>query len=437
MAPAKSRPTVLIVGGGLAGLFCALECKRNGFEITVLESRPAIQTAGDFITIGPTAINALCRWPSIATALGKVAYKPDIWYHKQDGELVAGPMPPHPNFGRMISRPALHQALWHALEAENVDIRCKTKVKRYWETEDEGGVELENGDILRADMVTAADGIHTKSWTLVSRKEPEIYPSGLAMFRAAFPIERALADPTLRAKWTPTAERDKMGFFLSPTSFGIILFGQDTASWVWQHNENPETSTESWAATLSPEDALKQLDAQGHWGADLRALIATTPQNHIVDWRLMRRELKREWSSPKGRLMQIGDAAHPYLPTTVNGGTQAIEDGVSLARCLRLAIDKHGANALPAGAKVHNLLRIDRVAAIETTGMERTKKHRQVDFEQVKKNPELIRNEPAQWQIKHDPLAYAEEKFDECFASLTNGKPFINTNKPEGYVFAP
>lgn len=47
MSPAKTRPTVLIVGGGLAGLFCALECKRNGFETTVLESRPAIQTAGE------------------------------------------------------------------------------------------------------------------------------------------------------------------------------------------------------------------------------------------------------------------------------------------------------------------------------------------------------------------------------------------------------
>jgi 2-polyprenyl-6-methoxyphenol hydroxylase-like FAD-dependent oxidoreductase len=235
----------------------------------------------------------------------------------------------------------------------------------------------------------------------------------------------------------PTAEIDKMGFFLSPTSFGIIFFGKNTASWVLQHNDNPETSSESWAATLSPEDALKQLDAEGNWGADLRALIASTPRKHIVDWRLMRRKLKREWASPKGRLIQIGDAAHPYLPTTVNGRTQAIEDGVSLAQCLRLAVDNHGVNALPAGAKVHNTLRIDRVAAIETTGMERTKKDRQVDFEQVKKNPELVRNEPAKWQTAHDLLAYAEQLFDECLACLKDGTTFVNTNKPDGYIFPP
>lgn len=135
--------------------------------------------------------------------------------------------------------------------------------------------------------------------------------------------------------------------------------------------------------------------------------------------------------------MQIGDAAHLFLPTTVNGGTQALEDGVSLARCLRLAVEKHGVGALPGRAKVHNVLCIDRVAAIESTGMERTKKYRQVGFEKMKKNPELVRNEPAQWQIEHDPQLYAEEQFDDCFACLKSGKAFVNTNKPAEYVFKP
>lgn len=47
MTKVETRPTILIVGGGLAGLFCALECVKNGFKTTILESRPAIQTAGE------------------------------------------------------------------------------------------------------------------------------------------------------------------------------------------------------------------------------------------------------------------------------------------------------------------------------------------------------------------------------------------------------
>ncbi|KAF2724197.1 FAD/NAD(P)-binding domain-containing protein [Polychaeton citri CBS 116435] len=435
MAHSTATSSILIVGGGLAGLFCALECVRNGFNTRLLESRTSVQTAGDFITIGPTAIHALRRWPSISQALDIVAYNPEIYYHKQNGELVAGPMPAHPNFGRIISRPALHRILMKALEAEHVEINCGAKVVRYSETDDEGKVELSNGETIEAHMIVAADGIHSKSWTLVSGEEPAIYPSGLAIFRAAFPIEHAMSDPYLCERWIPTQNEDKMGFFLAPGSFGIVLFGQNTASWVWQHSENPDTSCESWAATLSPKDALKQLDEEGQWGADLRATIAVTPQNHIVDWRLMRRDMKREWVSPKGRLTQIGDAAHPFLPTTVNGGTQALEDAVSLACCLRLAVEKHGIGALPGGAKVHNALRIDRVAAIQLTGMERTKKHHDVDFEKVKKNPELVRNEPAQWQIEHDPQKYAEEQFDDCFVCVKGGKLFRNTNKPAEYTF--
>ncbi|KAL5117796.1 hypothetical protein ACEQ8H_004270 [Pleosporales sp. CAS-2024a] len=430
-------PTVLIVGGGLAGLFCALECLRNGFSPTVLESREAIQSAGDFITVGPAAIKAMRRWAIVDAALNKKAYTPDIYYHKQDGEQVAGPMPNHPNFGVLISRPALHEALMEAVLAEGIKIQCSKKVVRYFETDHEGCVELAEGDIMSATLVVAADGIHSKSWKLIGGVEPKIYPSGLAMFRAAFPLEYAMADKSLQPKWKPSEHADKMGFFLSGKSFGIILFGQDKASWIWQHNENPETSQESWSETLSAEEALKQLDAEGQWGADLRATIASTPPNHIIDWRLMRRELKREWASPKGRVIQIGDAAHPYLPTTVNGATQALEDGVSLARCLCLAVDRYGVSAIPDAAKVHNVLRFDRVAAIERTGMVRTNKHRQVDFEAVKENPQLIRNEPAQWQVEHDPQEYAEEKFLDCYNCLKEGKEFVNTNKPEGFVFEP
>jgi hypothetical protein len=151
----------------------------------------------------------------------------------------------------------------------------------------------------------------------------------------------------------------------------------------------------------------------------------------------MREELKRESASPKGRLIQIGDAAHPFLSTTVNGGTQALEDGVSLARCPCLSVENHGIRAQPDGAKVQYTLHIDRVAAIESTEMERTNMQYQIDFEKVKLSPELIRNEPALWQTEHDPRFYADEQFNDYFACLKNGRAFVNTNKPAIYTFQP
>jgi 2-polyprenyl-6-methoxyphenol hydroxylase and related FAD-dependent oxidoreductases len=43
------------------------------------------------------------------------------------------------------------------------------------------------------------------------------------------------------------------------------------------------------------------------------------------------------WRSALGRIMLIGDAAHPVLPTTGQGLSQGIMDGAVLAICLELA----------------------------------------------------------------------------------------------------
>lgn len=94
------------------------------------------------------------------------------------------------------------------------------------------------------------------------------------------------------------------------------------------------------------------MDRVPGWSEDLRALVRAS--NNIVDWRLMMRNPQDNWVSPKGRIVQIGDAAHAFLPTSANGATQALEDGVSLATCLRLAGGKEG---IPTATRVHNALR--------------------------------------------------------------------------------
>jgi monoamine oxidase len=43
---APSGIDVLIAGGGIAGLYFALECIRNGHTVTVLESRTTVDPAG-------------------------------------------------------------------------------------------------------------------------------------------------------------------------------------------------------------------------------------------------------------------------------------------------------------------------------------------------------------------------------------------------------
>lgn len=82
-------------------------------------------------------------------------------------------------------------------------------------------------------------------------------------------------------------------------------------------------------------------------------LIKATPNNQCLDWKLMWRDPQPQWVSEGGRVVQLGDAAHPFLPTSFSGGTMAMEDAYSLAACLQLSGKKNVAIA----TKVHNKLR--------------------------------------------------------------------------------
>ena len=158
-----------------------------------------------------------------------------------------------------------------------------------------------------------------------------------------------------------------------------------------------------------------------------------TPPDQLVDWKLMWRDPQPKAVSPGGRVVQLGDAAHTFLPTSGNGGTQAIEDAVSLAACLHKAGTK---DKIPDATRVHELLRFERVSCLQAFGV----LNRQILSSSSKpkegsgkaKMPHIGR-----WIIEHDPEAYALENYEAALAHLQNGEPFQNTNTPPGMVYKP
>ena len=79
---------------------------------------------------------------------------------------------------------------------------------------------------------------------------------------------------------------------------------------------------ESWQHPGSVEDALKVLEG---WDPIVHDIVKATP--FLVDWKLVYRDPLPTWVSPKSRIALIGDAAHPFLPTSIQGASQAMEDG--------------------------------------------------------------------------------------------------------------
>lgn len=55
-----------------------------------------------------------------------------------------------------------------------------------------------------------------------------------------------------------------------------------------------------------------------------------------MDHKLLWRDPVKQWVSAGGRIVLLGDAAHPHLATSGTGGAQAIEDGATNAALVEL-----------------------------------------------------------------------------------------------------
>lgn len=112
------------------------------------------------------------------------------------------------------------------------------------------------------------------------------------------------------------------------------------------------SSAENWNNTIDKEEVLEGMDkihGPHKWAPIFKDLVNTTPPKTIINFELLWRNPQPKWHSPAGRVVQVGDSAHSFLPSSGNGATQAIEDAISLASCLQIG----GKTNIPDSVRVH------------------------------------------------------------------------------------
>ncbi|KAF2464735.1 FAD/NAD(P)-binding domain-containing protein [Lindgomyces ingoldianus] len=441
----RSSPSgisVLITGGGVGGLLTALELWRRGCDVRVLERTNTTTTAGDSFVIGPSALRMLKHWPEMKERHDQIAYEPMFAKYKHTGERLTEPIKMgalyktklsdgHPQL-LLHSRPKFHDMLLEQLTKCGVQVEYGKEVVDYFENTAtaKGGVVLKDGSKCEADLVVAADGLRGTSWNLVAGQPIPARSSGSATLRTAYPAELALQYPEVAERFQ--LEQDRSSIFQSwagANLFGVFWRTDEQMMWIITH---PDTGTaeESWGHRISNEAAIEILSAIPNWPKEFDRIIKATPPDSIVDWKLMWRDPQPKWTSPGGYVVQLGDAAHTFLPTSGNGGTQALEDAVSLAACIAIA----GKGRVPDATRVHNLLRFERVSFIQAMGIARRDAKAASNNVGVKPKPPPI---PGAWLMDHDPEEYAEENFERGLAHLVDGEPFQNTNRPLKVEYRP
>lgn len=139
----------------------------------------------------------------------------------------------------------------------------------------------------------------------------------------------------------------------------------------------------------------------------------------------MDREPLPTWITKSGLTCLLGDAAHPFLPTSIQGCSQAIEDGAVLATCLAMAHQDQSITSdtkIPTALRAYQRLRYERVKAAQQTGKALREKWHKVDWTKVRQNPESIRMPREDWLLKHDSERFARRMWSRAVAELAGGE---------------
>jgi 2-polyprenyl-6-methoxyphenol hydroxylase-like FAD-dependent oxidoreductase len=115
---------------------------------------------------------------------------------------------------------------------------------------------------------------------------------------------------------------------------------------------------------------LKRLEA---WDPVAHDIVKATPEDKLVDYKLVYRDPLPTFISPKARIALIGDAAHPFLPTSIQGASQGMEDGVTLTACLEKcaasALDRKQSPDVQLALHAYENIRYARVTRAHGTGV--------------------------------------------------------------------
>ena len=137
-------------------------------------------------------------------------------------------------------------------------------------------------------------------------------------------------------------------------------------------------------------------------------MVKLTPPERLFDYKLVFRDPLPTFISPKARTALIGDAAHPFLPTSIQGASQAMEDGVVLAACL----DKAGKDKVQEAVRVWERIRYDRVHKIQKTGITTREQWHKADWDAIWKDPQSMHLKREAWILDFDAEADAYARYD-------------------------
>ncbi|XVV10534.1 FAD-dependent monooxygenase [Actinoplanes sp. CA-131856] len=311
-------PNATVIGAGVGGLAAAVALTRRGWTVTVLEKAPALENVGAGLAIAPNGLRALDvlglgdRVRAMAALQGTAGIqRPDgRWISRTDASAA------ETRFGLptiVVHRAALIQLLAGAVTelpgpgspASGADavLRLGVPVE---DVDPATGRVVTPGGTVEADLVVAADGLHSPVRRKLFPETPGPVYTGVTSWR--FVVPRPPGDLEMSETWGDGAV------------VGVVNLGDDR---VYCYATAPAPPGER-----ADDERAEMLRWFGGWHEPIPSLMAAATE-------IIRTDIRCLDAAPpsfhKGRVALLGDAAHAMTPNLGQGACQALEDAVVLA----------------------------------------------------------------------------------------------------------
>ncbi|AXI42282.1 FAD-dependent monooxygenase [Sulfitobacter sp. SK011] len=304
----------IVVGGGIGGLAVATVLARQGVAVTVLEQAPHIAEVGAGLQISPNGLAVLRALALDGALRGRGAVRGQAVVLR---DYVAGETVARLDLMRLardqqyyfVHRADLIEVLVAAAKRANVSFELNAQAA----TLRPGAlpvVQMSDGSTRRAEVVVAADGIHSMARPVLNGADTAAF-TGQVAWRALVPNTSNHPD---EAHVTMGPGRHLVSYPVRGGNLINLVAVEERADWAaegWNHRDDPQKLRAAFA----------------EFGAEAKEMLSAV--ENVTLWGLHRHPVAATWQ--RDGVVMLGDAAHPTLPFLAQGANMALEDAWVLA----------------------------------------------------------------------------------------------------------
>ncbi|KAI0271690.1 hypothetical protein BC834DRAFT_841247 [Gloeopeniophorella convolvens] len=341
---------VIVIGCGIGGPVLAVFLKQRGYEPIIYERTEGPSDAGIGHMLQPNGLKVLSSIPGFLESLPGVEMDTMRTYSTlpEDEGLLGehnGPSLMREAFGfamRGVRRSEFISKLVQTVESFGIPIHWGHRLASLEQDEQSVRAVFADGSSDSGVFLVGCDGLHSATRIALFGHEPASF-TGLTQTGGISPTPEALADKPAMVNWLGDG-------------FHMIAYRITPTLTSWAITQREGEARETWrAADQEQVEATKKLPPAS-WGWGASELVKNALK--IVKYGLYDRPELPTWH--KGRVVLLGDAAHPTSPHLGQGANQTFEDVYHLTRLL----DQHGIGELEAVFTEYEQIRIPRCAEL-------------------------------------------------------------------------